>query len=386
MKGDNILIITTRYLHSNDKVGATFIYDQVNELKKKYGRVVVVAVRPNAPTFILKFLSPKRRRDLLAVDYVYDNVEVYFVKNFITPFTKRLWPDLALRKVIKLLKKINFNPDIVHAHRTWPCGTIAYRFNKISNTPYVVTAHGGDAYSLPLKGKYWNKVIEQSLNAALNVITVSKKNKEIMEKAMNVTNIHVIPNGFNDSKFLKSDKDKCRELFKLPLEKTIFISVGFLEPIKGYNYLIEAISKIDNSNLYFIVVGDGMQKQSLLQLAQDFGISNQINFVGAVSHEDVNKWLNAADFFIMPSLNEGVPTAMFEALACGLPVIASSVGGIPEIINNEKYGLLFKPQSSSEIEKSIKKAIDKEWSSNEIVEYSKKFIWSNLVEEIVKLY
>lgn len=96
--------------------------------------------------------------------------------------------------------------------------------------------------------------------------------------------------------------------------------------------------------------------------------------------------MNAADLFVLPSLNEGNPTVMFEALGCGKPFVGTRVGGIPEIITSEDYGLLVKPASVQDLADMLLKALTKEWDSERIVAYARQYSWGNIVGNMEHIY
>ena len=96
--------------------------------------------------------------------------------------------------------------------------------------------------------------------------------------------------------------------------------------------------------------------------------------------------MNACDVFVLPSLNEGNPTVMFECLGCGKPFIGTSVGGVPDVINSEAYGLLVEPANPKDLAEKILIGLDKEWDYKKIRGYAEQFTWEDTAKEIVKVY
>ena len=166
----------------------------------------------------------------------------------------------------------------------------------------------------------------------------------------------------------------------------ILFSVGNLEERKGYSYLIEAMSIIckERDDVYCIIGGSGSIKSSLELKVRDFHLDNCIKFVGFIPDEMLKFWFNSCDIFVLPSLAEGSPIVMFEALNFGKPFVGTGVGGIPEIIISEDYGLLVKTEDSKDLSQKILYAIDKEWDSDYIINYSKQFNWTNICTKIIK--
>ena len=99
-------------------------------------------------------------------------------------------------------------------------------------------------------------------------------------------------------------------------------------------------------------------------------------------HNEIPIWMNACDVFVLPSLNEGNPTVLVECLGCGRPFVGTRVGGVPEIITSDDFGLLCEPANPNDLANRIIVALDKEWDNNKIREYSEQFIWDNIAEQI----
>ena len=160
--------------------------------------------------------------------------------------------------------------------------------------------------------------------------------------------ISVIPNGINLESFHPSDKYKARKVLKISSNKTVILSVGSLSPIKGQDYLIRAIPELtaDRNDIELILVGDGEWRSSLVSLIEELNLELYVTLTGFQHEHTIPTWLNTADIFVLPSLSEGTPNILLEAMACGLPIIASHVGGIPGIIKNGENGILIEPRSS----------------------------------------
>jgi glycosyltransferase involved in cell wall biosynthesis len=111
-----------------------------------------------------------------------------------------------------------------------------------------------------------------------------------------------------------------------------------------------------------------------------------VKLLNSVPKNQLNYWMNACNLFVLPSLNEGNPTVMFEALGCGKPFIGTKVGGVPEIINSEEYGLLVEPANPSDLAEKIMMALDREWDADKILAYSEQYSWENIAREIMRVY
>jgi glycosyltransferase involved in cell wall biosynthesis len=121
----------------------------------------------------------------------------------------------------------------------------------------------------------------------------------------------------------------------------------------------------DLPDLRLVLVGDGPLRQALGRLSQDLGISDRVVFAGKRDHAEVALWMNAADVFCLPSLREGHPNVVMEALACGTPVVASDVGAVSEILSSET-GLLVPPANAQRLAEALRHAFRTPWNRERI--------------------
>jgi glycosyltransferase involved in cell wall biosynthesis len=292
------------------------------------------------------------------------------------------------KSVKKTIAENNLSFDIIHSHFTWSAGYAGARLKEETGVPFIVTAHGQDIYSLPFKNEFWREKIRFVLNTADFIITVSQSNKACIEKLDITTPVKVIPNGFPSDLFFPRDQQQCRLDLKLPLDKKIILTAGNFVPIKGQEYLIAAMSEISKkrNDVLCIIIGNGPLEQELKREVARRNLQSTVIFPGRKSHAEIAIWMNACDLFVLPSLNEGNPTVMFECIACGKPFVGTRVGGIPEIINSHDYGIVVEPQNSMALFNSIQNALEKKWDSDTIISYSRNFSWNSISKEIIKIY
>lgn len=381
----NLLVITSRYPHEHDQISHTFVYSPVEELKKYFEKIVVISTTPYVPKFLTKWLQPKRGKDSLAKDYKYDNVEVYFTRNIVLPI--RLLKELkgwqAYQSTKRILKKIQFEPDIIHAHFSWPCGYVAARLRENLGVPSVLTVHENHDW---LMQEEKNKRIIYTWKNVDALIRVNKLDMPILKRYNE--NTYFIPNGYLPNKFKPMDKGMCRNRLKLPEKKYITFSLGHLLLRKGFHDLIDAIKLVSKEKTYFMsfIGGNGPMRKNLENKIKTLNLKNNVHLVGYIPDRDVPIWMNAADFFILPSYSEGNPTVMFEALGCGKPFIGTTVGGIPEIITDDKLGILVKPGDIDGLSKAICNAMDRNWDTEYILKFAKQFTWENIVNKLLNIY
>lgn len=247
-------------------------------------------------------------------------------------------------------KKIleNFQPDIVHAHMVH-----ANIFTRVSRTfipvpKLICTAHNSN------EGSQLRMLAYKLTNFLSNLNTnVSQEASEslISKGAFNKNNLITVYNGIDLNKFNFFNKDKNSN-------ELSFLSVGRFNKQKDYPNLFQAISILKNTinkDVKFYIAGDGELRPQLEQLIVDLGISDYVVLIGKRS--DIPSLLNKADYFILSSRHEGLPTVVIEAMACGTFVIATDCGGSAEIMGDT--GILVPPQNSEALAEAIKQAVSK---------------------------
>jgi glycosyltransferase involved in cell wall biosynthesis len=174
-------------------------------------------------------------------------------------------------------------------------------------------------------------------------------------------NIFSVPTGIDTERYQIGNPQDRRKELSLPKNHYIFGIVAALRSWKGHVYLIEAFGKLDNDETSLLIVGDGGQMSAYRELAQSTPNSKNIYFVG--NQSNVIPYLQAMDCFVLPSYaNEGVPQALLQAMAVGLPIISCPVGGIPECLENFSNSTLVEPKNS----KALKKAMEHQWQSEKV--------------------
>ncbi len=368
----NILFLTHEYF--------TFQKKQIESVSKYFNKVyVLVRFKPlSYLSYIIPVNRLKHSRKNRQIDTSNkpENIHIITVPLYYLP-TDAGYKKLGIKhfnKVKKIIKRYNVEFDIIHAHYTYSAGFVGYMLKKFYNKPVVITGHGYDVYQQPFKSKEWRKKIATTLSYADRIFTNSIKNKKLIEKIGVNTKIEISPIGVNDELFFPVNTLECRKKLNLPNEKKILVSVGSFVEVKGQKYLIDAIKEIlkYRNDILCILVGGGRLERNLRKRIKNFGLSKYIRLIDRQKQSDIPLWINSSDIFVLPSLNEGMPDSMFEALACGKPFVGTKVGGIPEVINN-KIGLLAEPGSVQDLTEKIMEALNKEWDNSYINEFSQQY-------------
>lgn len=237
----------------------------------------------------------------------------------------------------------------------WSPGAIAGLILKaIHEKPVVVWLAGSDIFFTRMV--FLSTLFVKIMRRADAIVCENQSFKnQLIHIGIQTEKIRVIPNGINLDQFKPADKTHARKQLHLPQEKLLVLAIGSLSPLKGHEYLLEAIPEIlhTTQDIEFLFIGVGDMRDKLTRLIQQLNLEKYVTFFNMQSSQNIPLWLNAADIFVLPSLSEGTPNVLLEAMACGLPCIATRVGGVPEVIQDGENGLLAVPKSPKNLAEKI---------------------------------
>lgn len=248
------------------------------------------------------------------------------------------------RAVKRAFRWLSCKPDIVYGH-FWEQAHEGFLFAKKYNIPLFVAS--GESNISKMISKWDDK--KEFCKYLSGVVCVSTKNKQesIALGLAEEVNCRVFPNAVNNELFRKLDKTQCRHELGIPKEDFIVAFVGWFNERKGARRIAQAINECNDPNIKSIFLGSGADEPDC----------PGIIFKGIRAHHDVPRYLNAADIFVLPTLNEGCCNAVVEALSCGLPVISSNRSFNYDILN-KRNSILLEPTDIRAISKAIIKLKD----------------------------
>jgi len=255
-------------------------------------------------------------------------------RNYIK-FTKHL---LFLKKYLGIRDSLRYFSSI-HAHFANNAALKGYLLSKFLNVPFSCTGHGSELLLYP--EPYLKKLILNSKP----FITISNYNKKLLVEKYSIPEDKIIVN------YCGIDTEYFNRYSAFYPERFTIASVTALKEIKGVKYLINACNIIKKQNVIFTcnIIGGGEDYHALKNYIDDLQLSNDVKLIGEVKQENIRDYLLKASVFVLPSLSEGIPVAVMEAMAMELPVIATNITGLPEIIENGRNGYLVPPTDSNAI-------------------------------------
>ncbi|WP_028571763.1 glycosyltransferase [Desulfonatronum lacustre] len=340
-----ILVITMLYPSRESPHFGVFIKREVESMAGLYSQKVIVPI-PWRFSHGRDSALPGDRHDRDARN----GIEVIYKKYFPLPGAvflpaKGVWFYLFLVGLIRKIQ-VDFDFDLIHAHNAYPEGYCGLLIKNEFKKPLIVSCRGNDLNKLP-ESFVLRPMIRRVLNNADAVITVSKSlARRAVELGTDPDKISLMPKGVDMDVFKPMSKTKARKKLDLPMDKTIVLSVGWLITRKNpfsFTKVLQDCTAAEREKLLFVWVGEGPRRTELEREIKANNLEKHVKLAGRRDPAEIAIWMNAADIFMLVSFSEGMPNVLYEAMACGVPVVASNVDGASEVVNHWENGFLVSP-------------------------------------------
>jgi glycosyltransferase involved in cell wall biosynthesis len=380
-----VLTFTSLFPNSQQPLLGIFVYQRIAHFARRPGNLVqVVAPVPYFP----RWLPGTRWQNYAQIprEERIGNLTVYHPRYLLLPKISMPLHGLlmflgSLSLVRRLKQKIDF--DCIDAHYVYPDGFAATMLGRRLGLPVIVSARGTDVNLFP-SFPLIRSMIRRTLRRAAGIVAVSKALKENMVKlGVPPEKISVIGNGVDTQRFQPLDRQMARRQLGMPEEAQVVVSVGSLIPSKGYQLLLAAAAGIAprHPNLQIYLLGEGFYRARLEALAHEAGMQDRLHLVGSKPNEELAVWFSAADVSCLASAREGWPNVLLESLACGTPVLATRVGGVPEVITSSELGVLV-DQDVASIARGLEQALERQWDREALVRYAQTRTWDVVAAEV----
>lgn len=281
-------------------------------------------------------------------------------------------------------------PDLLHGHRLYPMGALAVLLGVLLRRPAVVSAYGSQIHTQAHHGpgplRLW---IRFAARRAARVIGVSR---DLLERtaALGVgeDRLRFVPSGVDLERFVPRDRMAMRAELGMPAEGRVLLCTSQFLPVKGHAVLVEAFGELcrGRDDTLLVLTGDGPLRPAIQDAVRAAGLADRVRFPGLLAYEDVARHVAACDALVLPSRNEGMPLCVIEALACGRPAVCTRVGGTPELVTDERYGLLVPPDDSPALAAALGAALDRGWDEAALRARAEEFGWARVGERLREVY
>ena len=392
-----LLVFTTLFPHSGQPHAGVFIRERMFRVAQILPLTVVAPVPWFPLQGLIRLFRPHFRPPAPRHE-AQQGIDVYHPRFFSIPGFFKSWDGLFMalgsyRLASRLRKQRGF--DIIDAHFAYPDGFAATLLGKWLKVPVTITLRGTE---VPLsKDPVRRDRIVQALARADRVFSVAEALKRyVVRLGADVGKIRVVGNGVDSGKFTAMPKSEARLTMGLPQDAPILITVGGLVERKGFHRVIECLPSLRQRfpGLRYLIVGgpcaEGDWRPQLEALVAQLGLQDAVHFLGSMPAERLRVPLSAADVFALATRNEGWANVLLEAMACGLPVVTTDVGGNREVVCNQELGTVVPFGDADALLKALGEALQKKWNQGTIVAYARDNDWAKriavLVDEFEQIY
>ena len=342
---------------------------------QKYAEIQVFCPRPAYPNW----LQPRfdhRRADL---SYSPSDVSALYFEFPAVPGISRPFNGLACAHRLEPHIRA-FSPHVILNYWLYPAGLAAVMVGRELGIPVIVGSIGSDLNAIGDPLSRW--LTRRTMKEAALVLTKSLQlRQQAMAMGVEPSKVHVVRNGCDSNVFFVRDSIAARSDLNIPASAELILFVGRMDRSKGIFELFDAFTELSvaRPNLRLTYVGDGPELASLQ--AKGHAANGRVRFAGACAAPEVAQWLAAANLLALPSYAEGCPNVIIEALNCGRPVVATNVGGIPELVDS-RCGLLVPPRQVEALRDALALALTSSWDEDEIANHCRRS-WDQVAHEVL---
>lgn len=303
----------------------------------------------------------------------------------IPKFGMNVAPALMFRALLPVLRRLGAagdDFDIVDAHYFYPDGVAAAQLGAALHKPVVITARGSDVTVIARLRRPQRQILQAAEQAAA-VVTVSQALKDkLVATGVCTDKVSVLRNGVDLERFAPRERDVIRT--QSELAGAVWLTVGHLIELKGVHLAIQALAQVPDTTL--LIAGDGPDGPRLRELVARLGLEPRVRFLGALVHDELCKWYNAADALVHASSREGMPNAVLESLACGTPVVAAPFEGVDEVLDAPEAGEVATERSAAAIVAAWRRLRERAPSRAAVRAHAERFGWDAVVAAQADLY
>jgi teichuronic acid biosynthesis glycosyltransferase TuaC len=389
-----VLVFSSLFPNATSPHAGAFIRERLFRVGK-HVPIVVVAPQAWSPfDWLIRFFR-KSFRPQVARFEVMDGVEIHRPRVFSVPgILKGCDGELMARGARTLVTKLVHEKQInlIDAHFLYPDGFAASELARALHLPLVVTVRGSKDQRLI--GSANEPKLKLTLERAAQIISVSRALQiDVVEKLIGVSEKSaLVGNGVDLNKFERQERAAARARLNIPLDAQVIVSVGGLVEGKGFHRIIPLLPALQKQfpHLVFLIVGGGAShgdmSAQLKALTQTCGAESYVRFCGSQLPSELKWFYSAADVFALATKYEGWANVFLEAMACGLPVVSTQVGGNAEVVPNAEVGTLVPFFDADAFQTALADALNKKWDRDQIVAYATSNGWDRRVAQVREVF
>ena len=291
-----------------------------------------------------------------------------------------------LLSTVRVLPRITgkYRPKVIYTPWAYPDGFVTVLLGRLLGIPVVVKVLGSDINELPTIAGVRPQIVWMLKHAAAVIAVSQDLAEKVIALGASKVSTQVIYDGVDPARFKPLNQQECREKLALGAKGKVIVYVGNLLKTKGCLDLVESFAQLKQLHpdalLVYVGKGDACAA-NIVAYAERAGLKDAVRLVGTQPHEVVASWMGAANVVVLPSYNEGVPNVLLEAMACGRPIVATCVGGIPEVVP-DFAGILVLPGDIAALTDALMKALVTKWDVAKITAHVSQFTWERNIAQL----
>jgi len=380
-----VLVVSNLYPNAEQAYHGIFTENRLRHLLKDADDIEIQVISPIA-SFPLKSFSAGPYAHLRKVpkqELRYD-IKVHYPRYINIPKIGMKRQPVAMAKALirqaQRIKNDGFDFDIIDCYYFYPDGVAASILAQHFEKPLLITAYGNDISLIPQNPFAAEQMVKASHQAVASSAVCQALKDEMVNLGMDENKVFSILHGV-DLELFRPSEDRTALREKLCISGKTLLSVGHLIERKGFEYSIEALCELHDCKL--LIAGDGPDRVALQRHAERLGVHTRVKFLGRLPQAELSEYFKAVDAFVLMSSREGIPNVLMESIACGTPVVASAVWGIPEVLT-EEAGVLVHERSATALAKAVEQLFQN--PPQRVREYAENFTWTKTSDQHRSLY
>lgn len=389
----HIVVFTTLFPNAAQPGAGVFIRERMFRVARVLPLMVVAPVPWFPFQGFIRLFRP-HFRPVPPYREIQDGIEVLHPRFFSIPgIFKSLDGFFLALGAFTLLRRLQRERrcDIIDSHFAYPEGYAASLLGRWLALPFTVTLRGTE--SRLAQKKAFRKRMALALQAAARVFSVSDSLRQVaLALGIHESKTQVVGNGVDTMKFHPIDKADARAKLGLPPDAPVLVSIGGLVERKGFHRVIDCLPALLERfpALHYLIVGgpgpEGDMGAQLRAQVSRLGLDGKVIFTGPMKSEALKEPLSAADVFVLSSRNEGWANVFLEAMACGLPVITTDVGGNAEVVCKPELGTIVPFGDQAALEQALVAALERKWERSRIIAYAAENAWDARVAKLLEAF
>jgi teichuronic acid biosynthesis glycosyltransferase TuaC len=364
-----------------------FVAARLRELRRRHGvQAEVLAPVPWFPFRHARFGDYARWASTPTFE-LWEGQSVAHPRYFMLPGMGMRWqPQSMARSALAWVRQRQAQGavyDAVDAHYFYPDGVAAAALARHLRVPLIITARGSDLNLIGQDARARARMVAAAEQASACVGVSAALVQVLRDWGVAPSKLHVVRNGVDLERFQLLDRSTARQQvcgpLGLALDAPLLLSVGNLVELKGHALLIEAVHALRDAlpSLQLLIAGEGPERTALQEQIERCGLQARVRLVGALPNSELAPWYSAADLKVLVSSREGLPNVLLEALACGTPVLATAVGGIPELVTESFLGGLLNERTVTALAQAIEYQLRAPVDRPRLRQHAKGFSWES---------